>query len=261
MPIQRCLWTQRIGCVVACLCTARTVGRGYNEQFKDAFRTQLAHMFERGFTQRTFRNGINKYINRHVSKLQRQDIKRLIHETLNSTLSSLRGQPYSSGKGKSDHLSKRIQPKKIEKTPKGKPAAAEPSAGAPLGEKQYAGKARDGWKKFNPRKVTAAETGTKVPEGLTKFGVARRKDDRTCYVSTLVTLLQCSALRNNGIFKRLKAIEESNPLVKGLLATAVNTDKADNLPLTLCLMHYGKRRTVRGDPIESSFRTWRPKSS
>jgi hypothetical protein len=90
--------TQQIGCVVACLCTARTVGRGYNEQFKDAFRTQLAHMFERGFTQRTFRNGINKYINRHVSKSQRQDIKQLIHETLNSTLSSLRGQPYSSGR-------------------------------------------------------------------------------------------------------------------------------------------------------------------
>ena len=209
-------------------------------------------MFERGFTQRTFRNGINKYINRHVSKSQRQDIKQLIHETLNSTLSSLRGQPYSSGKGKSDHLSKRIQPKKIEKTPKDKPAAAEPSAGAPLGEKQYAGKARDasGWKKVNPRKVTAAETGTKVPEGLTKFGVARRKDDRTCYVSTLVTLLQCSALRNNGIFNNgSRRLKESNPLVKGFLTTAVNTDKANNFPDAI-LDALRKRRTVQGDPIE-----------
>ena len=177
--------TQRIGCVVVCLCTARTVGRGYNEQFKDAFRTQLAHMFERGFTQRTFRNGINNYINRHTYPSRNDRIsKQLIHETLNSTLSSLRGQPYSSGKGKSDHLSKRIQPKKIEKTPKGKPAAAEPSAGAPLGEKQYAGKARDasGWKKVNPRKVTAAEkTGTKVLVPAPRTGYLRVSHDiRRC---------------------------------------------------------------------------------
>jgi hypothetical protein len=68
-------------------------------------------------------------------------------------------------------------------------------------------------------------------------------------VSTLVTLLQCSALRNNGIFKRLKAMEESNPLVKGLLATAVNTDKANNFPDAI-LDALRKRRTVQGDPIE-----------